>query len=310
MIIKRVSIISITVIFFLSISYAYTEGFSGAYTLKKGESLFGVIQNYTIQDDRETLIDLSFRYDLGYNEIVDANPGIDPWYPKKGTRVIIPTRWILPEYPSELLEKNKKLLVINLAELRLFLIHDKGDHLQVITFPLGIGREGFDTPTGIFSIIEKIKDPVWNIPKSIRDDYPELPLSVPPGPDNPLGKYALRLSNPSYLIHGTNKPLGVGRRVSHGCIRMYPEDIKSLFNLVTVGDKVYITYQSVKVTSDHGGIFIEVHRSFKKETSQLQEAIKQLISTGLIRSLNTRDLYRALADKRGIPRLLVKFSKN
>ncbi len=309
MIIKRISIISIAVVLFLLIPYAYTEGFSGAYTLKKGESLFGVIQNYTIQDDRETLIDLSFRYDLGYNEIVDANPGIDPWYPKKGTKVIIPTKWILPEYPSDLLEKNKKLLVINLAELRLFLIYDKGDYLQVITYPLGIGREGFDTPTGRFSIIEKIKDPVWNIPRSIRNEYPELPLSVPPGPDNPLGKYALRLSNPSYLIHGTNKPLGVGRRVSHGCIRMYPEDIKSLFNLVTVGDKVYITYQSVKVAGNDRGIFIEIHRSFKKETSQLQEAIKQLISTGLIKSLNTTELYRALSDKRGIPRLLVQYSR-
>jgi L,D-transpeptidase ErfK/SrfK len=309
MTIKRISFFCIIITIFIFTLHTRSEGFSGAYTLKKGESLFGVTRSYTIQDDRETLIDLSFRYDLGYNEIVDANPGIDPWYPKKGTEVIIPTRWILPEYPSDLLKENKKLMVINLAELRLFLIYDKGNYLQVITFPIGIGREGFDTPRGTFSIIDKIENPVWNIPQSIRNEYPELPISVPPGPKNPLGNYALRLSNPSYLIHGTNKPLGVGRRVSHGCIRMYPEDIKTLFNLVTVGDKVYITYQSIKIASNDRGIFIEIHKSFKKETSQIQEAINQLVSTGLIKSLSTEELYRVLSDKRGIPLLLVQYSK-
>ncbi|HHN65616.1 MAG TPA: L,D-transpeptidase [Nitrospirae bacterium] len=286
------------------------SAFSGAYTLKKGERLFGVTRKYTIKDDRETLIDLSFRYDLGYNEIVDANPGIDPWYPKKGTEVIIPTRWILPEYPEDMLRKRGKLLIINLAELRLFLLYDKGDHLQVVTFPIGIGREGFDTPRGRFSIIERIRNPVWTIPESIRAEYPELPPSVPPGPDNPLGDYALRLSNPSYLIHGTNKPLGVGRRVSHGCIRMYPWDIKTLFNLVSVGDRVYITYQSVKIARDSQGLFIEVHRDFKEKRPQIQEAIKRLISMGALNTVSTGQLYSAISHRRGIPVLLAKSLKD
>ncbi len=217
-------------IILLCSSSALSSGSSGTFSLSPDEDVFGSVSKYIIRDDKETLVELALNNDLGYNEVVDSNRGIDPWYPGRGARVVIPTSWILPDIPNKYKLKTGagNLVVLNLAELRLYLLkRDKG-RLNVTTFPVGIGREGFDTPEGMFRIIEKLKDPVWIIPASFRDEYQELPDIVPPGPENPLGQYALRLSNPLYLLHGTNKPLGVGRRVSHGCLRMYPADIEKL----------------------------------------------------------------------------------
>ncbi len=297
----RILIVPLLITFNL---FCIAEAFSGAYTLSAEETVFGLMRSYTIRDDKETLIDLSFQYNLGYNEISDANPGVDPWYPGSGTRIIIPTSWILPDIPDTLLEKTERVIVINLAEMRLYFIKKTDSRIRVITFPIGIGREGFNTPTGLYRIIDKLKDPVWVIPPSIKDEYPELPSVVPPGPDNPLGSYALRLSNPEYLIHGTNKPLGIGRRVSHGCIRMYPEDIKRLYTMVHIGDRVYITYQSVKIGRKNREIYIEVHKDYLNKENQLQSAINLLRRKGLLDEIDTEELYRSVNQKLGIPTVL------
>ena len=300
---KKWSVNLFVVICFLFILCQRAYSFRGAFLLNdyKAPALLGILQSYTIKDDRETLVDLAIQYDLGYNEITDANPGVDPWYPGKGTRVIIPTIWITPE----LKDLQADTIVINLAELRLyyFKILTTGK-VAVLTFPIGIGSEGRDTPLGTYRIIQKIKDPVWVVPPSIRAEEPTLPEMVPPGPDNPLGRYALRLSNPSYLIHGTNKPLGIGRRVSHGCLRMYPEDIKTLYDLVRVGTEVKIIYEPIKLLFSSDGVYIEAHADYRTGGTDLTRAVRKLISSGTLQRIDTKELYRILQRHDGIPHLL------
>ena len=206
----------------------------------------------------DTLLDIARQFDLGYNDIVEANPDVDPWLPGEGTRVIVPTRYILPKLST-------KGIVINLAELRLYYFPTKkaGEMQRVITHPIGMGREGWATPLGKLHITEKRKDPTWTPPASIRKEHAEagdpLPSVVKAGPDNPLGAYAMRLSNPSYLLHGTNKPYGVGLRVSHGCIRLYPEDIEALFNMTPSNTPVDILYQPEKAGLRNGVLYVESH---------------------------------------------------
>lgn len=277
--------------------------FRGAFIVDNPASplLLGLLQRYEIRDDRETLVSLAIDYDLGYNEIVDANPGIDPWYPGKGTVVVIPTVWITPDSDTALEDR----IIINLAEMRMYYYRKlKDGRTAVLTFPIGIGAEGRDTPPGTYRIIQKIKDPVWVVPASIRAEDPSLPETIPPGPENPLGRYALRLSNPSYLIHGTNKPLGVGRRVSHGCLRMYPDDIKTLYSLVKVGTKVRIIYEPIKLLSTRKGIYIEAHEDYKTHRLGLNRAVRKLINSGVLKRIDTEKLYRVLEKHDGIPHFL------
>jgi len=289
------------IILFVFSTPAFSSDSTRSFHLSMGQSVFGTVREYIIKDDKETLTGLAVKYDLGYNEIIDANRGIDPWYPGKGTEVLIPTSWIVPALPRGYKLGEEALVVLNLAELRLYLLKRNGRSLTVTTFPVGIGREGFDTPEGLFRITEKLKDPVWRIPKSFRDEYPELPDVVPPGPDNPLGRYALRLSNPVYLIHGTNKPLGVGRRVSHGCIRMYPEDIERLYRMTKVGDDVIILYQPVKVGLRGKTPYIEVHRDYRNRKDPFQEAVNLLRRRGLLKKTDLKILYSAILKKSGVP---------
>ncbi|GBE03040.1 putative L,D-transpeptidase YnhG precursor [bacterium BMS3Abin08] len=274
--------------------------FSGAYFIKDNNELFGLNKKYIIKHDKETLIDLSLRYDLGYNEITDANPEIDPWFPGKDREITLPTSWILPSFHDDLSDGDK-LIIINLAEMRLYLIKKLNNKMRVTTFPVGIGRAGGETPLGSFRVNEKLKNPAWTIPPSIRDEYPDLPDIVPPGPENPLGRYALRLSRPEYLIHGTNKPLGIGRQVSHGCIRMYPEDIVSLFRLVSVRNRVLIVYQPVKIGAIDGEVYIEVHRDYRGKKKILQDAITLLRKRGLLDKVDDKLLYRAVNANGGYP---------
>ena len=188
---------------------------------------------------KDTLLDIARQFDLGYGDIVNANPDIDPWVPGDNQAVIVPTRFILPAVP-------RQGIVINIPEMRLYYYPAKqaGQPQQVVTHPIGIGREGRDTPLGKLSIIQKRENPSWTPPESVRKEHAAdgdiLPAVVPPGPDNPLGTRAMRLSNPSYLIHGTHRPYGVGLRVSSGCIRLYPEDIESLFSKVPLSTPVNI----------------------------------------------------------------------
>ncbi len=206
----------------------------------------------------DTLPDIARRYSLGYEEIVAANPGIDPWLPGEGTEILLPTAFVLP--PVE-----RRGLVLNLAAMRLFYYPEpaQGQPAEVITYPIGIGREGWETPLGEFHVIEKREKPTWTVPASVRKEHAEagdpLPAVVPAGPDNPLGDYAMRLSLPSYLIHGTNQPWGVGMRVSHGCVRLYPEDIARLFPSVPKNTPVVIINEPYLAGWRDGQLYLEAH---------------------------------------------------
>lgn len=264
------------------------------FLLNKGSSVLGITREYTVKDN-ESLIEIARRFKLGYNEIVDANPELDPFIPKKGSTVIIPTSWVLPD-------SDHNGIVINISEMRLYYFYKKGGKDFVRTYPIGIGDDGNETPTGRFSIIEKITNPPWHVPESIRKERPELPKVVPPGPDNPLGSHALRLSLGSYLIHGTNRPWAVGRKVTHGCIRLYPEDIPELYSIVPVGTSVTIVRQPVKIGFDNGKIYIEIHRDGPKgDEWYLKEALRLLKAKRLIGLVNSEKLYQAIIDKKGIP---------
>jgi L,D-transpeptidase ErfK/SrfK len=205
------------------------------------DSVVGELQVTQAGPD-DTLSDIARRFNIGYEEIVRANPGVDPWLPKAGTAIVLPTQFALPDAP-------RSGIVINLAALRMYYFppRKKNELQTVITHPIGIGMVGWTTPLGTTKVISKRANPWWNPPSSVRKEHLEdgdpLPQRVPPGPDNPLGKYALGLAWPSYLIHGTNQPYGVGIRASHGCIRMYPEDIALLYDDIPVGTTVTVVNQ-------------------------------------------------------------------
>ena len=198
--------------------------------------LVGQMQTHTVSAN-ETLLDIARDYQLGFVEVVAANQGIDPWVPGAGKLLVVPGAHILPDAP-------RNGIVVNLAELRLYAFTSDG---RINTYPIGVGRLGLTTPVGQTRVIRKRANPTWTPTAATRADNPDLPKSVPPGPDNPLGRFAIDLGWPTYAIHGTNIPWGVGRRVSRGCIRMYPEHIEKLFAATDVGTKVTVVDQAVKV---------------------------------------------------------------
>ncbi|MAH89048.1 MAG: hypothetical protein CMJ06_03260 [Pelagibacterales bacterium] len=213
------------------------------------EDIIGNMSSYTIKED-ETLIDISRRYNLAFPEVLLNNNSInDPWTLETGKVISLPGRHILPKGKRE-------GIIINKGDLRAYYFKDKN---TIFSFPIGIGRANWDTPTGKATIVGKKKNPFWTVPKSILEEEPHWPKVVKPGPDNPLGTRAIYLSMPGYLLHGTNKPWGVGMRVSHGCIRMYPEGIEKLFEMVKEGDKVEIVEQNVKTGWQGGVLYLEVH---------------------------------------------------
>lgn len=252
----------------------------------------GGMNGYRTITAADSLVELALRNDVGYNEITAANPDVDPFDPKEGISITIPGRLILPDVPR------RKGIVVNLAEMRLYYFHSRKSNI-VDTFPIGIGDEGWDTPTGSYRIIEKIANPAWTVPASIRAQKPELPAVVPPGPENPLGSYALRLSIGTVLIHGTDRPYGIGRRVSHGCMHLYPEDIKKLFAKVKVGTEVTIIKQQVKATIADGRVLVELHGSGTDEV--YQEALELLQSKGLGPKVDLAKLKTAVRDNSGLP---------
>lgn len=217
-----------------------------AATYSTDNDLIGKVRYYTVEED-DNLYEIARRFDLGIVEILAANPGIDPWMPVPGTNLTLTTQHILPPV--------REGIVLNLSELRLFYFMENG---KVMTFPVGIGREGWQTPLGETSIVQMRKNPTWVPPDSIREENPDLPDTVPPGPDNPLGEYALNLGIPGIRIHGTNRPYGIGKRSSHGCVRMYPEDIKLLFNAVNIGTKVTILDMPYRVGWKADALYLEV----------------------------------------------------
>lgn len=205
----------------------------------------------------QSLRQLAREHNMGYEEIVRANQHINPWKPKAWSKVLIPSSFILPNTRHE-------GIVINLPEMRLYYFPKDSD--TMVTFPIGVGRQGWQTPTGMTKVLDKRKDPKWYVPESIKEHMAEkgvfLPDIVEAGPDNPLGAYALKLQLPGYLIHGTNKPFSVGKRSSSGCIRMYPEDIEQLFHMVSEGEKVRIINQPYKAGWYQEDLYIESHKPF------------------------------------------------
>jgi L,D-transpeptidase ErfK/SrfK len=271
------------------------EAISGVYEYHNGTSVIGAITTYNTKEN-ESLIELARRVDVGYKAITDANPQLDPFVPGTNALVTIPSTWILPDVESY------DGIVINISELRLYYFTKRGHSRFVRIFPIGTGSQGHDTPPGIYRVIEKIVKPAWYVPESIREENPDLPDVVPPGPKNPLGSHALRLSSGDILIHGTNKPFGVGRRVSHGCIRLYPEDISRFFPMVPSGTKVTIVRQPIKVGELDGRVYIEVHNDeFADDSDYLAPARTLLLKKGLLKNVNTQKLYIAIQEKRGMP---------
>jgi len=231
-----------------------------------GSDLIGEIQ-YTKAKYEDTLIDIAREFSLGQDEIVMANPTVDRWIPGDGKEVVLPRKFILPDAP-------RGGIVLNIPEMRLYYYiggGKKGGAQQVISYPVSIGRMDWRTPLGVTRIVQKLKDPPWRPPETIKREHAQdgdfLPDVVPPGPNNPLGRFAMKLGVSGYLIHGTgvDKEYGIGMRVTHGCIRMYPEDIERLFPQVPVGTSVSLVNQPVKLGWQGDDLYVEVSQTLDED---------------------------------------------
>jgi len=251
----------------------------------------------------DTFLDLAREYDLGYNELVGANPGVDPWLPAAGTKLVIPSEWVLPAGPRE-------GVVVNIPEMRLYyyLPPKRGDGPpSVISYPVGLGRQEWRTPRAEFRIRGKTKNPVWVLPETVKAEriaekgFAED--SIPGGhPENPLGRHRIELTLGAYAIHGTNKLWGVGMQVSHGCVRLYPEDIAALFPLAEVGSKGRFDYQPVKIGVRNGRVLVEVHEDIYGHTPWLWlEAQAAVGASGLGQYVDKARLQAAVEAATGIP---------
>jgi L,D-transpeptidase ErfK/SrfK len=291
---------------------ASTSVLATSYTMpeRPGDKLIGDLPHkitYATAKQEDTLLDIARDYDIGQNEIIMANPKVDRWLPGAGTQVRIPNSHLLPDAPQ-------KGLVLNLPEYRLYYFpkHSKNQAQTVTTHPISIGRIDWETPLGKTYISAKTENPVWIPPQSIKDEHAAegdiLPDVYPAGPDNPLGLFALRLGIPGYLIHSTNKPYGVGMRVSHGCIRMYPEDIEKLFPEVKVRTPVHIVNQPIKVGWSGSTLYIEVYPDLQDsqlnyQQRRLENALDliELANNGKIPVIKGAALKSALEQSNGIP---------
>jgi L,D-transpeptidase ErfK/SrfK len=261
----------------LAAAFCLSSGaYATVYTLANPkDDVFGEDQTVvTVYED--TLYDLARKYSLGSEELIRVNPGVDPWIPGAGKTISIPGRHILPPGPHE-------GIVVNLPEHRLYYYPKpkRGQPQQVITYPVSIGKMDWRTPLGLTHVTSKQKDPTWYPPASVRKEHAEagdpLPASVPPGPDNPLGAFAMRLAagNGTYLIHGTNNPIAVGLAVTHGCIRMYPDDVAALFPLVPVGTPVRLINEPIKVAWVDGELLLEAHPPVDAEGQSFEPNVDQ-----------------------------------
>ena len=274
---------------------------------------FGVIGSMrTVQSTYEdTLLDIARRSNIGQNQMERVNPGVDRWMPGEGTLITVPSHYVLPR-------AERKGVVLNLPEMRMYYFPPKkpGQPAQVQTYPISIGRMDWATPLGMTTITSKKKDPSWRPPESIRREHAEkgdpLPRVVPAGPNNPLGAYAMRLGMPSYLIHGTNKPLGVGMRVSHGCIRMLPEDIEHLFAQLPVGTQVNIVNQPVKAGWYGGKLYLEVHpalEEYPNDRGAIVEAVMVALDDAMDRrsaELDNVIIDQAVDQQNGLPQVITR----
>jgi L,D-transpeptidase ErfK/SrfK len=246
------------------------------FELNPGDDVVGSVQ--VVQASKEdTLADIARRFNVGYEEIVRANPKVDPWLPGEGTEIVVPSQFILPDAPHT-------GLVINIPAMRIFYFPPakKGEKQVVFTHPIGIGKMGWKTPEGVTRITRRQKDPTWHVPVSVRKEHHEngddLQPVIGPGPDNPLGRYAFYLEWPSYLIHGTNKPSGVGLRSSHGCMRLYPEDIEQFFNMIPVGTQVRVVNQPFVVGIHDGQLYLQPYDALEDDTRDWKKSEQKLLA--------------------------------
>lgn len=266
---------SVTTILILNLLITSTSQ-AKMFDIQNGSDIVGKVfrasANSLKSDDN--YLTIGERYGIGFHELEEANPGISPWSSSYND-IIIPHKYVLPKIRSG--------IVVNLAELRLYYF-PKGSN-RVYTYPVGIGKQNWVTPRVNTTVAGKVKDPAWTVPASIKEEYKKRGESIanviPAGPDNPLGKYALRLSEPGYLIHGSNNDIGVGLRVSHGCIRLFNNDVKELYSMVPTGTQVHIINEPYKIGSDGNHIFLEAHKPLSEDKSEFKFS-KESIRTRLL----------------------------
>ena len=242
--------------------------------------IVGVVQK-TLATKEDTLTDIARRFNVGYEEIVRANPDVDPWLPGENREIIIPSQFILPNAPRE-------GIVINAAAMRLFYYEKakKGEPQVVHTYPIGIGKVGWKTPEGTTKLVRKQADPTWRptasiIKEHLRERGEKLDPVIGPGPENPLGRFAFYLGWPTYMIHGTNKPAGVGLRSSHGCIRLYPEDIAVLFEMAPIGTQVRVVNQPFLFGWHEGALHIQAFDVLEDDPRDWKKAQAKLLNKAM-----------------------------
>jgi L,D-transpeptidase ErfK/SrfK len=270
------------------------------FTVAKDDDVIGRLALMRLEKG-DTLPDIARHFSLGINTVSSANPGVDIWVPNSWDRILLPMSFILPD-------TQRKGIVINLATMRLFYFKRRGDLLAVSTYPVGVGTEERPSPMGKMYITRKKHLPTWYVPASIAADHRKkgdpLPSSVPPGPLNPLGEYALYLSEAGYLIHGTNKPASIGLRATNGCIRLYPENIERLFKKAAVKTRVNIVNQPYLVGQRDGVVYLEAHTPFEESgTANWKTAYAKLqkIEKKSGRPLDWKKVKDVVLEARGFP---------
>jgi len=249
------------------------------FEISSDDDVLGTVQRTTVGKE-DTLPDIARRFNIGYEEILRANPGVDPWLPGVGRQVIVPTQFVLPNAPRE-------GVVINLAAMRIYYFpkHKKDEPQLVYTHPIGVGKVGWTTPEGVTKIIAREENPTWRPGAGVRKEHQDnddpVPAVVPPGPDNPLGKYKFTLGWPEYLIHGTNKPYGVGLRSSHGCIRLYPEDIARFYESIPLGTQVRVVNQPFVFGWHEGKLYLQAYTVFEDDKRNWNKSEKTLLSKSI-----------------------------
>jgi len=255
------------------------EAYRFAVNPNLNDQVVGEVQ-ITQATQQDTLADIARRFSVGYNEIHRANPGVDMWVPGAGRRVVVPTQFIVPDAPH-------MGIVVNIAEMRLYYFPPRSDEGQEIiyTYPIGIGRMNWKTPSGVTTVVRKVVNPVWRPPADILEEHREegdpLPAEIRPGPDDPMGTRALYLGWPEYAIHGTNKPVGVGMRVSHGCMHLYPEDILQLYNMVALGTPVRVVNQPFVFGWHRGDLYLQAFGPLEGDQRDWQTATRELLEQAM-----------------------------
>ncbi|MBK1723292.1 L,D-transpeptidase family protein [Thiocystis violacea] len=255
---------------------------------------------------KDTLLDIARQNNLGYADMRQANPKVDMWVPGEGTEVMVPSIFVLPNVARE-------GIVINRAEKRLYYYPPDSPN-EVRIYTISVGKDAMGTPLGTFKVIQKRENPVWTPGPNVRASHAArgdiLPATVPPGPDNPLGRYAMRLSNPDYLIHGTSMPWGIGMEVSGGCIRMYPEGVEELYPTVSIETPVAIIDQPYKVGWRGDDLYLEVQTGEKSELKSARSVIPESIANAEDVTIDWALVEKAVAEDTGIPQVVGRRSKS